>query len=349
MTEEQKGRLASVNLFSKEEIKREFWRSLPIWFIYIQAIGFLYMMMSHVDPIQFKIYGHPPYLFALTTVLPLFWVVSYAVIRIRESERLVDKTWYLLRIPSILIGIPIAIFLVFTILPVQMTISQTALKHMFEYFQLFWIVLFMIHGLTKRGFSAFVTFFVVGFVYGQVLENTGIIMGYFHEQGYQFYLWRLPAPFATGMGWCMVFYGVIWVAEFFRERFVWFKGTPLRSALLATSIALCYDLQLDPLASLSGVFWEWNHLLKPWFLSVPFINYASWFGAFSAFSWAYFYLQGRGDLTDRQRNWKLFVHISLIASVAGAIWLLIMTVYEGGFDGPTYQILNQFLDKLLPY
>ncbi len=89
--------------------------------------------------------------------------------------------------------------------------------------------------------------------------------------------------------------------------------------------------------------------LPGWFLNVPFCNFAAWFGAFLPFAWAYFYLDSRDDLTMVQKNWKLFVHVPLIALIAGLIWLTLMTIYEGGFSGPTYEILNAFFDKLIPY
>lgn len=342
--------LKEPHIFSRQEIKREIWENLPIWFFYLEALGVLHFMMANVDPVQYQLLDLSVLPFALTAILPLAWVVGYYLLRIRNSDRLPNKSYYSVVIPALLAAPLVFIYLFYSLFPVFRTIlDPEGLRTFFEIMQLFWIVVFVFHGLLHRGKHKFVTFYVVGFVYGLVLENAGIIFGYFFEPHYLFYLWRLPAPFATMMGWCLVFYCCIWLAEFVRDRVAWFQGSPLRSALLTTSIALSLDFQLDPLASLSGVFWRWNELLPPWFLGVPFCNFVAWFGAFLPFAWAYFYLIDRQDLSDTQKNWKLFVHVPLIAVIAGMIWLVFMTIFEGGFSGPTYQILQAFFDRILPY
>lgn len=342
--------LPQLQLFSRDEIKKEVWRALPIWFFFIEAIGVLHFEVANVSPEQYSAVGHTVFGFALTAIFPLFWVLAYYYVRISESKRVENKSMLYLVIPAGFIALPVLIYLFYKAVPAfQLTLSESTMRFMFEYMQLFWIILFVVHGFKSRGIHRFITFYCVALVYGLILENSGIAFEYFYEKDYQFYLWRLPAPFATMMGWCLVFYCCTWVTEFFRERWAWLRQTPLRSALFATAIALSLDAQLDPLASLSGVFWKWNELLPPWFLGVPFCNYAAWFGAFMPFSWAYFYIIERGDLNEWQKNWKLFVHIPLIALAAGVIWLVLMTLYEGGFDGPTYQILSAFLDRLFPY
>jgi len=342
--------LKQEDVFSKNEIKSDIWRSLPIWFFYLEALGLLHFVIANIDPAQYKALGRTAFPFAVTALLSLAWVIGYYVLRIKNSDRLENKPYYYLVIPSLLAAPLVFTYVFYSSFPFfRVILSQDYLRRLFEYLQLSWIVLFLLHALLHRGWQKFVTFYIVGFVYGLLLENTGIVLGYFHETDYLFYLWRLPAPFATMMGWCLVFYCCIWVAEYFREQFKWFRGSPLRSAFLTTCVALSLDIQLDPIASLSGVFWKWNDALPQWFLSVPFCNFAAWFGAFMPFAWAYFYLQERKDLNETQKNWKLFVHVPLIAVAAGIIWLLLMTIFEGGFSGPTYQILDAFFDKIIPY
>jgi Carotenoid biosynthesis protein len=340
----------TLRIFSKEEIKRELWRALPIWFFYLEGIGLLHFMMANVDPAQYHRLGYTSAPFAATVVFPLFWVVSYYLIRIRKSVRIQDRPYYMMIVPSLLVAPAVLIYLWYSLFPgFRMILSDSTLRLLFEYMQLFWIGAFLVHAFVHRGMHKFVTFYVVGFVYGLLLENTGIYMGYFFEADYRHYLGPLPAPFATMMGWCLVFYCCIWVAEYVREHVPWFAKSPLRAAFLTTAVAISLDIQLDPLASLSGVFWQWNTKLPEWFLSVPFCNYAAWFGAFLPFSWAYFYLLERKDLNELQKNWKLFVHVPLIAGIAGGIWLLLMTIFEGGFSGPTWQIIGEFFAHLAPY
>ena len=337
-------------VFSKSEIKKELWNSLPVWFLYFEAFGLLHFMMANVNPSKYSVLGYSATHFAATAVLPFAWVIGYYLLRVRKSDRIQNKNYYSVVIPVTLLVPPLLVYIFYSVFPfLRVIISESTLRFLFEYMQLFWIVIFLIYSFRKEGVHKFITFYIVGFVYGLLLENTGIILGYFYEPHYQHYLWRLPAPFATMTGWCLVFYVCIWVARYVREQIPWFKGTPLRSAFLTTSVALSIDFQMDPLASLSGVFWKWNDRLPEWFLSVPFCNYAAWFGAFMPFAWAYFYLGERADLGPWQKNWKLFVHVPLIALIAGLIWLVLMTIFEGGFSGPTYQILDSCLDRIIPY
>lgn len=337
-------------VFSKQEIKKEIWKALPIWFLYIEAMGLLNFMMANVDPKRYEAMGYSAFQFAITAALPIFWIVFYYLFRIKNSDRLINKGYYYILIPTLLVLPALFIYFLYSFFPfLRIVLPEQYLRFLFELMQVFWIIIFLIHAALFYNRQKFITFFVVAFVYGLLLENFGIILGYFHETDYMFYLGRLPAPFATMMGWCLVFYICIWISNFFQKQIPWFKKTPIRAAFLTTAIALSLDFQLDPLASLSGVFWKWHDALPDWYLGVPFCNYAAWFGAFMPFAWAYYYLQDREDLTETQRNWKLLMHVPWIAILAGAIWLAIMTVYDGSFSGPTFQILYEFINKIMPY
>jgi len=337
-------------VFSPKEIRKEIWQSLPIWFLYSEALGLLHFMMANVDPKKYEAMGYSAFQFAVMVALPIFWMVFYYHFRIKNSHRLIDKGYYHLLIPTLLILPAVVIYLFYAAFPFfRVYLSESYLRFLFEIMQVFWIILFLLHAYLFYNKQKFITFYVVAFVYGLILENSGIILGYFSEEHYMLYLGRLPAPFATMMGWCLVFYTCIWISDFFQKQIPFFKKTSFRAALLTTSIALSLDFQLDPLASLSGVFWKWHAALPKWYLGVPFCNYAAWFGAFVPFAWAYYYLQSREDITQGQRNWKLLMHVPWISFAAGGIWLVIMTIYEGGFSGPTYQILEQFINKIMPY
>ncbi|MCZ7585849.1 MAG: carotenoid biosynthesis protein [Deltaproteobacteria bacterium] len=144
-------------------------------------------------------------------------------------------------------------------------------------------------------------------------------------------------------------YGCIWIADFFRREFPVFAATPMRSALLTTAVALSLDLQLDPLASLSGLFWRWNDALPEWFLSVPLVNYVAWFSAFTPFGYAYWALHDRLDLSESMRLGKLLTRIPNVVVTAGILFFGLMFVFECGFGGPTYRILGDFFTKILPY
>ncbi|MCL4236432.1 MAG: hypothetical protein KJ042_18165, partial [Deltaproteobacteria bacterium] len=275
-------------LLTKRTVFIEIWDNLPIWFFYFEAIGLLHFLVANVPQAEFDRIGISVCPFALTTIFPLFWVIAYYVERVRHSRRLAPFGPRKYLVPAVMAAIPVAIYAWYVALPFfRYEMQMASLVHLFEAMQLFWIGAFIVHVAAKKRAVGLVTFFVVCWVYGTILENGGIVMGYFFEPGYQFYLGRLPAPFATMMGWCLAFYACIWIAEFWRERFPTLKENVTLSALLTTTLAISLDLQLDPLASLSGVFWRWNEHLPPWFLSVPFVNYVAWFCAFLPFSYAY--------------------------------------------------------------
>jgi len=337
-------------LWTRRNIIREFWENLPIWFFYLEALGLLYFIMANISEADFKAMNLCRQILGATAFFPLLVVYFYYRLRIRDSKLPYDKIKLHRQMLAIIFGIPFCVWLFYTIFPFfRITLEQNGVRKLFEIMQVSWILIFMVHTWWSRGIHRFITVYVIALLYGVILENTGIYLGYFSEPHYMWYFGKLPAPFCTMLGWCLVFYACIWIAEFFRERFPTFAVTPLRSALLATAIAIALDLQLDPLASLSGVFWKWNESQAPWFLGVPFCNYAAWFGAFISFAWAYFYVVERKDLTIFQKHLKLLAHVPLIAIIAGLIWMALMIIYDRGFSGPTFKILSEFFSKITPY
>ncbi|MCC6159135.1 MAG: FAD-binding oxidoreductase [Deltaproteobacteria bacterium] len=338
------------SLMTKRSVFIEIWDNLPIWFFYLEAIGLLHFLVANVPRAEFDRIGIPVCSFALTTVFPLFWVVAYYIERVRNSKRLAPFGPSKYVVPAVIATIPVVVYAWYAALPFfRFELRMSSLVRFFELMQLFWIGAFIVHVGVKKRAAGLVTFFVVCWVYGTILENGGIVMGYFFEPGYRFYLGRLPAPFATMMGWCLAFYACIWIAEFWRERFPALKGSVIGSALLITTLAISLDLQLDPLASLSGVFWRWNEHLPPWFLSVPFVNYVAWFCAFLPFAYAYFLILNRTDLNASMKNWNLLKLVPNVCVIAALMFFGIMAVAEGGFSGPTYVILGEFIEKILPY
>lgn len=337
-------------LLQRDNLLQEIWTYLPIWFVYLQTVTILNFIMANVPPAQILATGYSRHLFAATAIPPLIWFYAYYRKRLNLSQRDIDKQRVHRWLVAVGFGIPLAIWLLYTIFPfLRAELHADWIRRLFEFMQLIWVAVFMLHILYHGGVNRFVTFFLVAWFYGLLLENSGIILGYFYEPDYLFYLGRLPAPFATMMGWCLVFYCCIWITNYFRSHSPRLRQSVFASALFTTLIALSLDAQIDPLASLSHYFWQWNELLPDWWLNVPFCNYAAWFGAFMAFSLIYFGLFDRDDLNVWQKNTKLFIYTPMICILAGVLWAVLMVIYEGGFDGPTFQIMNHFIDKIVPY
>lgn len=335
----------SIPVVSWRGAAREFVRYLPIWFIYLEAIGLLHASLANFPQASFDTLGLSRLVFAPTILFPMAWVAAFFVLRIKHSERLPAPWRAWLVLAGLVLGVPLVVVLFHE--PYPLTHDQ--LTTMFEFSQFLWVGLFVLQILLTRGRHALVLFFGVTFVYGMLLENTGIIMHFFFEPSFRLYLGPLPAPLCTMLGWCVVFYVTIAVVQQLADWVPWLKATVWRRALATTLLALSLDAQLDPLASMSGVFWRWNEALPPAFLGVPIINYAAWFGAFLPYAWFVHAWMDRTDLPERRRNWEIFLRVSLASVQGGLICFGIMAIIEGGFDGPTFQILQKFSERMMPY
>jgi hypothetical protein len=342
-------------LLSRRNLWQEIWTYLPIWFLYLEGLGLHNIYMANAPDQWFAEAGISRSWFALLMLPVSLWFYAYYRIRLRESVHEFDRRRVHRYVLGAVFGLPFAIWALYAVLPfLRVEVSTRTLDIIFEVSNLVWALLIMAHTWYFRGLPRFVTFFVVAFVYGMLLENAGIYMGFFFEPQFSVYVGKLPAPLATMIGWCIVFTCCITLAEFFRARSARLTRSPALTALLTTAIALSTDGQLDPLASFPGMWWHWNETLSPWWFGVPFCNYAAWFGAFFAFSYLYFLLFDRDDLTVWQKNTRLAVLVPSISVFAGALWLALMLVYETLFDAggaryATIQILSDFFDKIWPY
>lgn len=178
-------------------------------------------------------------------------------------------------------------------------------------------------------------------MYGIVLENGGILAGFFREPGYGFYVGSLPAPLATMAGWVNVFYLCNWMADDVRSRSTGVRRGAARSALTATAAALALDLQVDPLATAAGL-WQWHAKLGEDWLGVPLLNYVAWACAVMPFAWVMY----RAPSQPAAAPW-LLRRLPLALLLATAMFLVSMAVLEGGLHGPTYQILATTLHETL--
>lgn len=321
----------------------------PILFVYLICLAVLNYEVSNVHPDRYTEAGIALWKFALTAIVPLAWTLLYYYFRARDSQRLQHR-W---RTYGLLAGAFTALPLLIWVFARKSYLPDAQIVMLYEYAQFIWLALMVAHAWHHGGTARLAMFFGVCFLYGLLLENSGIIIGYFGESQYQIYLgwgdFKLPAPFATQAGWCIMFYVAIQVAQYLGGKIRWIGRGPLRLALLTTLIGVTLDLQIDPLASLSGLWWKWDPQLPAWFLGVPFLNYAAWFSAFLPFSYAYFRLRRDERLSDWQRNRRMLVIVPWLLLGCMALGGLIMAIYEGGLDGPTFSIVAELLHRVMPY
>lgn len=326
-------------------MRLEFLEHLPIWYIYFNSIGMLYTVLAHYPSRFFDESGIRRGLFAVPVILPLAVFALHMGVRIQRSSWLRRKRVACLFLGLLTLGVPAAVILFHW--PFEM--EPDLLIWLFEIGTFAWFAAFVVQCLLKRGRWSLLMFFGVTFLYGMILENTGIVMRFFFEPDYHFYLGRIPAPLCTMMGWPIIFYTTFSLVERFASWWPWLGPRAWARAVTVTALALCFDAQMDPLASLSGIFWRWNEALEPAYLGVPILNFVAWVGAFLPYGWMLFRLLDRQGLSPAQKNYQLLLRLWLASLYGGLLCFAVMAVLEGGFHGPTYRILGNFFLRLLPY
>ena len=325
------------------------WVHFPAWFVFVMGFSILNYEVVRAPPEMFGAMSRD--LFALTVAIPMAWFVAYFTLAIRReggpNPRLAHAGIW-----GLAILVPFFTWFLATRGYVQREhLSSAQMVRYYEVGQFAWVGVLGLHALTTRGLQRALTFFAVCFLYGLILENMGIIMGFFSEHSYAIYLrlgdLRLPAPLATQFGWCIMFYVATSLAEGFGRSFPALDRRPWALAVLTSLIATSLDLQVDPMASLSGTWWLWNPLLTPGFLGVPWLNFFAWFAAFLPFSFAYFHYRASG-LAEGRQNLRILAVLPWMLPACLAVGGALVLLQEGGWDGPSGQILAEFLRKLLP-
>lgn len=321
---------------------REIWENLPVWFILIEGCAILNTTLSNVPAAAFVAVGIPRGWFALLQLPSSLWFYLYY--RKRRPRLAVIAAFI---IPLLIALVPLSFPRARAIVP------PSALRLLYEISAFLWTVLLGSFALLREKKGTFAAFFGVALAYGFLLENSGIIFGFFKEEGFHFYLGPLPAPLATTIGWCFILFCCVWTANRLAGDGAadGSKASAFRMALLTTAIAVSLDLQIDALASLPNVFWKWSELLPPFWFGVPFCNYAAWFGAIFVFAHLFFVQGARPGLTEERRNFKLLAAVPAMAVLAALIWILLMLPYEaihraGGVPFPSLRILDGFFRGL---
>ncbi len=189
------------------------------------------------------------------------------------------------------------------------------------------IVLF--HCYKFRGKSDTIKIFVVGMIYGLVLENGGPMIipelgleGYFWEENYKIYLFEFfgygfrlsKVPVATHLGWSMVFYLAIVFWERITSAYPVIKKKIIFSALIISSSGLLFDLAIDIIATRNN-WWVWSENLLPIWFGVPLVNFIAWFWAVFIFGLFWVYIENRNDWHEKKK-------IKMLALFVPAMWLI---------------------------
>lgn len=315
--------------------RRELWRQLPAWMFFIYGVLLLNTELTNFAPGRSDL--------AHTVIFPLSVFLVFQLVRFlsgRATKRLL--------ITSVLLSLllPPLIYVWHTPSPLD---GKTLLR-IYEWSNFAWAALLIWH-LWAHDRSHVALFFGVGLAYGMVLENGGIVLGFFHETNLTDTLVRpFVAPVATMIGWSVVLAMAGFITWELRERLPWLRRSALLSALLLGAFATFLDLQIDPLATAVGC-WVWHESLPGWFHGVPLVNFLAWMCALVPFGYVMFRVQERRGIGEGARWSKADLLALLRWSPAGlvlaALSFIGLTLLIEGAQGPSWTLLNQFTLNLV--
>ncbi len=329
----------------------ESWATFPAWLYYLITISLIQGAYSHLSP--------PRPDLAAAAFIPLCIFAVFLFYRRRSPD------FSLPRRKSLVVGIvallAVPVLCVVTARPSPL--STPALLRVYEISTLATMIPLVWH-MRRDGVRTLVLFLGVGLAYGTVLENGGIVLGYFHEPSFVLYLPGCVAPLATMMGWVQVIYMCWFILH------VWRRGgldvaldrlsggsrvvKALAHGLIFAAIGTGLDLLLDPIATHLGA-WRWHPALGAEMLNVPMLNFVAWMCALTPFGFTVSYLEAGGEAArpriaehwPRERIRAIAISVPLVLVAASVLFWSTMLVLEGGTGGPTVAILSETLGRLL--
>ena len=318
--------------------RRELWRFLPAWMYLIYACLLLNTELTNFSP--------PRPDLATTIVFPLAVFVVFYAVRALKAPDVQQRLGMLAIIVTLAFGLPMLNLSFHRPSP----LALDTLLRFYEYSNFLWAGVLIAHAWKHRR-SHVALFFGVGLVYGAVLENGGIVLGFFHEMNLGSTMVKpMVAPIATMIGWCVVLYMATWVVWRLRDWLPWLRRSTMLSALAVGGFATMLDLQIDPIATAAGC-WVWHQSLPGFFHGVPLVNFVAWMCALTPFAYVMFRLQDRFALRDNAHWTRRQLLIGLAAAPAtltlAALAFMVCTVVIEGARGPSWTILNEFTVRAL--
>ncbi len=319
-------------------LRQEAWRFLPAWMFFVYACLLLNTELTNYSP--------PRTDFASTVVFPLAVFVLFLVVRALKAPDVRRRTGLLVGGVALALGLPLLNLFLHRPSP----LSTEVMLRFYELSNFAWAGLLMWHAWKHRP-NDLLLFFGVGLVYGALLENGGIVLGFFHEEALQVTMVRpFVAPVATMIGWSVVLLMATFVVRHLRAWLPWLGRSALLSAIAVGTFATMLDLQIDPIATATGC-WVWHGSLPGWFHGVPLVNFVAWLCALIPYAYVMFRLQEKLGLDDhtpwsaRHLGWGL-------AAIPGALVLAAVcfassTLLLEGPQGASWTLLMQFTARVL--
>ncbi|MBL9037065.1 MAG: carotenoid biosynthesis protein [Archangium sp.] len=319
-------------------VKREVRTFLPVWMYFAYACLLLNTELTAFEPPRVDL--------AATVVFPLAVFVFFNVMRGLYAPDVTQRGRFIVLTTGVALGLPLLNLSHFSPSP----LSRDALLACYEYSNFAWALLLGWHAW-KRSPSLVALFFGVGLVYGALLENGGIVLGFFHEQNLvRTQVGPFPAPVATMIGWCVVLYMAMFPVWRLRTWVPMLKRSALLSAALVAGFATLLDLQIDPLATALGC-WVWHASLPGWFHGVPLANFVAWLCALFPLAYVLFRIQDLSGVRDgkawpRPVLWRALAAVPAALVLAALLFVGSTLVLEGPV-GPSWELLSSFTSSLL--
>ncbi len=313
---------------------REFWAHFPAWMFFVYGCLLLNCELTNFDP--------PRQDLAFTVAFPLAVFVVYYVSRALRAPDVQNRRRLLVTTVGLAVGLPLLNLAWHRPYP----LSAAAIRTAYEVSNFAWAGLMLFHALRRnRGHAAL--FFGAGLLYGVLLENGGIALGFFAETHLASAVKPFLAPVATMVGWCIVVYMAFFVVWGLRSFYPWLRRSAALSALAVALVALMLDLQIDPIATALGC-WVWSPALPAAFLGVPLVNFVAWMCALFPVGYAVFRYQGIARIRDAAawtpRQVGLAVAaVPVVLAVASVLFLAATALAEGP-NGPSWTMLYRFFD-----
>ncbi len=317
---------------------RAAWRELgvhyPAWMLLFLAVSMLNNALANL--------GSPRWDLAWPIVFPLALFMAFYTLRAQGRVDVVLR--------ALVAALALPILLMFVYRPSPLT--QPELLRVYEASN-FIVFLPLLAYAWRHGRGTLGVFFGAGLLYGVILENGGIAMGYFAEMSYRVYVPGLVAPVATMLGWVMVIYLCAFLVWQARRAFPRLQRSAVWSGLLFAACGVLFDLQIDPVATATRC-WTWDARLPAFWLGVPLVNYVAWTAALWPFGTALFAVQQHFAIADgadwpRKAQWTLVFAVPVALVAATVLFFGTMTLLEGGLGGPTWAVFGEFLQIWLPW
>jgi uncharacterized membrane protein len=311
---------------------------LPAWLFFWNACLLLNTSLTNLVP--------PRPDFAPTIVFPMAVFVLFTTVRALKSPSV--------RFPKLALAVPVVMALGLPLATLTWhrpsPLEVSTLRTVYELSNFLWAAL-LVRFFWTRQRSLLVFFFGVALVYGAVLENGGIVLGFFDEQNLSATMVKpFVAPVATMIGWCVVLGMATHLVWRLREWLPWLREHALLSGVLVGVFATMLDLQIDPIATVTGC-WVWDASLPPWFHGVPQVNFVAWLCALVPFAWVMFRVQARQGVKDLG-SWTSLQLLVALAFVPYALVLALLafmtsTALLEGVDGPSWNLLATFAGRVV--